>query len=142
MNFENANLYIHAVCTIAMFGLIWFVQIVHYPLFHQVGRDEFVAYELRHQRLTTIVVAPLMIGEMATALALLFLESELRWIWSLVGFGLVLLIWFSTLCLQMPCHRKLEGGYDADAVCRLVNTNWLRTLAWTARVGIAIALLI
>ncbi|HNO78427.1 MAG TPA: hypothetical protein PKN33_10245 [Phycisphaerae bacterium] len=141
MNFEIANLYIHAVCTIAMFGLIWFVQIVHYPLFHLVGRDEFVAYELRHQRLTTIVVAPLMIGEIATALALLYFESDLRWIWALVGFGLVFLIWLSTLCLQMPCHRKLESGYDAEVVRRLVRTNWLRAWAWAGRVVIAIYLL-
>ncbi len=38
---------IHAGCALFMAGLIWFVQVVHYPLFDQVGKAEFTAYASR-----------------------------------------------------------------------------------------------
>ena len=51
-------LLIHAGATLYMTGLIWFVQVVHYPLMARVGEDGFAEYEKHHQRLTTWVVAP------------------------------------------------------------------------------------
>ena len=39
--------------TLYMTGLIWFVQVVHYPLLGAVGGSEFSAYEQRHMSLTT-----------------------------------------------------------------------------------------
>jgi hypothetical protein len=30
-------------------------------------------------------------------------------------------------------HNALANGFDAQAHARLVDTNWIRTLAWTAR---------
>ncbi len=124
-----------------MFGLIWFVQIVHYPLFHWVGRDGFCEYERRHQRLTTWVVAPLMIGELVSSVLLLFQLDGVRWTWAFVGFCLVLLNWLSTIFLLVPCHRSLQDAYDEAVVCRLVRANWIRTFAWTARVYVAVYLL-
>ena len=52
-------LYLHAASTLSMVGLIWFVQVVHYPLFARVEQG-FIAYEQIHQQRTTWVVAPLM----------------------------------------------------------------------------------
>ena len=60
---------VHAAATIGMGGVAWFVQVVHYPLFALVGGD-FAAYEERHANRTTLVVAPLMTVEAATALVL------------------------------------------------------------------------
>ena len=56
------------LATAGMVGIIWFVQVVHYPLFTSVGRDAFVAYELRNTNLTSFVVGPFMAAEGATAL--------------------------------------------------------------------------
>jgi hypothetical protein len=53
--------------TLAMTGLIWFVQLVHYPLFGRVGPADFAQYLLSHQHRTTLIVAPLMLGEAGTA---------------------------------------------------------------------------
>ena len=36
----------HLTATASMAGIIWFVQVVHYPLFPLVGGDRFVAYDL------------------------------------------------------------------------------------------------
>ncbi|NIP85737.1 MAG: hypothetical protein GTO03_09310, partial [Planctomycetales bacterium] len=65
-------LLIQLATTLMMAGLIWFVQIVHYPLFAAVGEGEFPAFERKHQRLTTCVVAPLMLAELATAAGLVY----------------------------------------------------------------------
>ena len=117
-----------------MVGLIWLIQIVHYPLFAEVGRDGFRRYEMDHQRLTTYVVAPLMLAELATAVMLLWWRPAVistPWVW----LGLVLLgsIWIMTYAVQVPQHAELALSYDEAVQRRLVLGNWYRTLAWTAR---------
>jgi len=47
----------------------------------------------------------------------------------------------STGFWQVPAHRRLEGGFDVATHRRLVQTNWVRTVAWSARAVIALALL-
>jgi len=134
---------LHAVATIAMFGLIWFVQIVHYPMFHRVGSDGFATYEAQHQQRTTWVVAPLMAVEAVTSVALLWMsEGSTTRMMAVLGVVFIVVIWLSTILLQVPCHRKLEAGYDATIAQRLVITNWVRTLAWTCRAPLAIAFLL
>ncbi len=134
-------LWLHAASTLWMVGLIWFVQIVHYPLFALVGRDQFQLYESTHQRRTTLVVGPPMLIEAMTAV--LFVVAPPgdvpRWI-PLIGLALVVITWLSTALLQVPCHQRLADGFDDVIARRLVRTNWIRTIAWTARVPVLIAL--
>jgi hypothetical protein len=130
------------ISTWFLVGLIWTIQIVHYPLFAAVGHDRFVAYEASHTRLITWVVGPVMLVEAATAGLFVAMRpaSIPAWIpWT--GLGLVILIWISTAILQVPDHAKLANGFDAAAHAHLVGTNWLRTIAWTAR-GVILAVAI
>ena len=122
----------HAFCTFAMTGLIWFVQIVHYPLFASVGRERFIDYEKRHAQRTTWVVAPLMLGELFT-LAWLWQHGQRQAVGQWPGVALLALIWISTGLIQVPLHSRLERGFDEMAARRLVASNWIRTLAWSAR---------
>ena len=124
----------HALSTFSMVGIIWFVQIVHYPLFSQVGKDYFCAYELNHQRLTTWVVAPLMLVELFTAVLLIWYNPlEIGLTPLLIGMVLVIAIWLITFIVQVPQHASLVSSYDPIVQRRLVKYNWLRTVAWTAR---------
>jgi len=127
----------HAAATLFMVGLVWFVQVVHYPLLARVGRAGFVPYEAAHMRLTTRVVAPAMLAEAGLAVAILIAGAAPVGV-SLGGLALLLVVWGSTAALQVPCHRRLERGFDADAHRRLVRSNWLRTAAWTARAPLAL----
>lgn len=133
----------HAWATCGMAGLIWFVQIVHYPLMAKVGVEGYAAYQRSHEARTTWVVAPLMLIEAATSVALLWLMRAQPWgvaiAWT--GAGLLAVIWASTFLLQVPAHQQLGGGFDAQAHRRLVSSNWIRTFAWTARGVLAIVLL-
>ena len=53
----------HAASTLAMSGGIWFVQIVHYPLFALVADQALGRYEKEHVLRTGWVVGPLMVAE-------------------------------------------------------------------------------
>lgn len=132
-------LVVHAAATLMMAGAILIVQIVHYPLFAQVGMDNFAAYEEAHSSLITLVVGPLMLIEAVTAFLLLMDHPVAIPNWSVV-FGLVLVgvIWGSTLFLQVPQHGVLSMGFDAQAHGILVSTNWIRTIAWLLRGGLVL----
>jgi hypothetical protein len=124
----------HAAATLFMVGVIWFVQLVHYPLFARVGRPGFAAYSGSHARLTGLVVGPPVLLEAATAVALVVwtppgISVPLVW----AGLILVAGIWLSTAFLQSPRHTTLGRGFDPSAHRFLVTSNWLRTVLWSLR---------
>ena len=127
-------LLVHAAATLSMVGLIWFVQVVHYPLFGKVGGSGFREYELAHQHRTTLVVAPLMLVEALTAGLLIWLRpaflpaAAVLW-----GGGLVAFLWLSTFFWQVPAHERLAKSFDSATHRSLVRSNWVRTAAWTVR---------
>src|SRR5687767_1444080 len=112
---SQLTLLAHAASTLAMTGVIWFVQVVHYPLFAAVRREGFAAFESSHRRLTTWVVAPLMLVELITAAWLALRPAAAAapaWVpWT--GLALVAAIWLSTFLVQVPLHEKLSNGFDA-----------------------------
>lgn len=122
---------LHSAATWALAGLIWTIQLVHYPLFAQVGRDSFKAYHQRHTTQITWVVAPLMFLELLTAAALVMFGNRDPWL--LASLVPLAFNWLSTWRVQIPLHDKLAAGFDAQAHQRLVSTNWWRTAAWTSR---------
>ncbi len=128
---------VHLACTCAMTGLVWFVQVVHYPLFAAVGHDRFTAYEALHTGQTGLVVIPLMTLEAMTG-ALLLWRCPAGVPYSLVAIGVALLamIWASTFFVQVPLHQALSSGFEAEAHRRLVATNWLRTALWSLRAAL------
>lgn len=132
---------LHLLATGFLTGLIWFVQVVHYPLLAAVGARGFRAYERAHCRRTTWVVLPAMTAELGLAVWLVFAAPPAASGWTLVGLGLLLLIWASTFFVQVPCHDRLQAGFDPTAHARLVRSNWLRTAAWSLRLGVAAGLL-
>ena len=99
---------LHAASALFMTGLVWFVQIVHYPLLHHVGTTSFHHYEADHTRRTSPVVAPVMLFELASGVWLALapptgVESTLL----LANAVLLAVIWGSTFVLQTPLHRQL-----------------------------------
>lgn len=134
---------VHAFAAVYMCGLIWFVQVVHYPLHGLVGSNSFVRYQAAHVRRTAWVVMVPMLVELVSALLLIAcLPKGKYYALPVVGALLLLKAWVGTALLSVPAHRKLEEGFDAKAHTRLVSTNWVRTFAWTVRAPIAIGILI
>ena len=135
----NYFLLAHLAATLYMVGVVWFVQVVHYPLFSRVGPEKFSLYSEAHSRLTTYVVGPPMLTEAATALLLVFRRPEgVPLAAALIGLALVIVVWLSTALLQVPRHTTLGSGFDRRAWSGLVLSNWVRTVAWSARGGLVL----
>ena len=60
---------------------------------------------------------------------------------AIAGISLVAVIWLSTAFIQVPCHNRLVDGFDEEAHSRLVGSNWIRTVAWTIRGVLSLAML-
>jgi hypothetical protein len=135
----DAALWAQAFASCALAGLIWFVQVVHYPLLRQVGPDTFAAYHAAHTRRTTLVVAPLMLAEAIAALALVVASPGSAT--ARTGLVLVALLWASTFFVQVPIHNRLARGPHPADLTRLVRTNTLRTSLWTLRAVLALWML-
>ena len=122
-----------AAATLVMVGVIWMCQVAHYPLFGDIG-SALPEYQERNVRLTTRVVGLPMLVEAATVIALLIWRPAEIPLWiALLGAALLIVIWAATVLFSVPLHGRLGHGYDAATHRRLVTTNWIRTLAWSAR---------
>ena len=64
-------LYANTIATAVMVGVIWFVQVVHYPLLAQFGSTQSVAVAEQHQQRTGYVVGLPMLVEGVSTLWLL-----------------------------------------------------------------------
>ena len=123
--------------TLYLTGVIWLVQLVQYPFFSRVGAENFQQYHAAHTFWITPVVAPAMILELITAIFLIIYPPEnidIKLLW--LGLILAVTVWLSTFFLQVPMHEKLANGFDAEAHRFLINSNWVRTIAWTLRSGL------
>lgn len=119
-------------------GLIWTIQVVHYPSFAKFSPADFLAFHHFHTSRITLIVALPMVLELALAGLLLMNKPDaLLGFWpNVLLFGLVLVLWASTFLWAIPLHNRLEQGFDAGIIEQLVGMNWIRTLAWSLRLAI------
>jgi hypothetical protein len=135
----NLNFIVNSI----LVGLIWTIQVVHYPLFLKVGSENFVSYIKSHQNRISILVIPLMSIELLSSIFLYTVNPHIElkgtYLYSLI---IVILIWLLTFFVHMPQHKKLLSGFDRCTIKKLVNTNWIRTILWTIKVPIMFKALI
>lgn len=123
----------------AMVGVIWMVQVVHYPMLARFSAVSPAVEAVDHQRRITWVVGPLMAAEGVTALILLVDRPDtMSAVGAWTAAALLGVALGSTVLFQVPLHGRLAKAHDAEAAKRLIATNWIRTVAWTAR-GIVLA---
>ena len=135
-------LLVQFAATWTMVGIIWFVQVVHYPLFARVDDPGSGAYAVENQRRTTRVVGLPMAAEGITALWLVASPPDgLGRLLPAVGLVLLAVVLGSTVVVQVPAHAQLVDGHDPATVRRLVAGNWVRTAGWTAR-GVLVAAMV
>lgn len=136
-NWALIVLLVNVASTLFLVGLIWFVQVVHYPLFARIGMEEFTRYHAAHTSATTREVALPMLAEAVTSAVLAWsppTADAAAACW--VGLGLVIVIWTSTTMLQVPRHQTLATSFDTGTHRALVRTNWIRNVAWSVRGGL------
>ena len=131
-------LILNVACSGLMAGVIWVIQLVHYPLFVHVVEAEWREFHRQHTRRITWLVAPAMLGELLASAWLVTLLPTSALAWS--GLALVVTVFAVTAFVQVPLHARLSRARDASTIARLVRSNWPRTALWSARFAVSIAL--
>lgn len=109
--------------------LIWMVQLIIYPSFLYYEIDNLIVWHKKYTRLITIIVAPLMFGQLGCSLYEVVDGFQFL---STIKLGLILLVWLSTFLYFAPTHGKIsKGDFSHTTLHQLVNRNWLRTITWT-----------
>jgi hypothetical protein len=131
----------HVAVTWILIGMIWYVQLVHYPLLAIAGRaGDPAAVRGQARRMRWVMGLPMLV-ELLAALALVnWPPAPAAQGLALVGLGLLLVIWTSTLALQRPDSARLAQEFDPAIHARLVRSNWLRTVLWSLRGAVALGL--
>jgi uncharacterized membrane protein len=125
-------LVLHAILTLIFTGIIWFVQIVHYPLLKYV--DNIENYEKQHKKIVMIPAIIIMTLETITGvLLLLYKPNNVSYLSVYIGLILIAIIQYQTWFNQVPCHNKLSTGFSLESRDSLIKTNWIRTISYTLR---------
>ena len=122
----------HLIFTSIMTGVIWVIQIVHYPSFHFIEKELYTAFQKFHMNKISIIVIPIMLAELITGM-MLFLDKSSKSPFLIVSFVILILIWLITGVFFSKAHNELMTGYQELVVNQLVVMNWIRTLLWTLR---------
>ena len=123
--------FLNVISAFLLTGVIWTIQIVHYPSFRYIDKLSFTNFHNFHERRISIIVMPLMLIELITSIAL-YIHN----MWSIIfalNLLIVGLIWYSTFFVQVPIHSILSAKKDKNLIEKLVNTNWIRTFLWSIR---------
>ena len=136
MEFELL-LKVNFISTSIMVGVIWVIQLLHYPSFHFINDQKYIEFQHFHMQRISIIVIPAMLTELASALLLAyFFESSL----TIILLALVLGIWGITFIFFTNMHQKLTNGYDRSIFDSLVKINWSRTALWSLRLIILLSI--
>ena len=125
------------VSTSVMVGIIWIIQLLHYPTFNFISKKKYVEFQHFHMMRISFIVIPFMVLELTSAILLAYFFKAAITIILLV---LLLGIWVITFIFFTEMHQKLTGGYDRTIVYKLVQTNWSRTALWSLRLIILLAI--
>ncbi len=121
---------VHIVFSLYLFGVIWFVQVVHYPIFLYLNYDPAHNPFIFHQSRTGIAVMSAMAIELVSVVILMFIPYP-NFFAVLILLIFTLLIWITTFMIQVPCYNVLKREKNENVIYRLIWTNWLRTALWT-----------
>ena len=122
----------HLIFTSIMTGVIWVIQIVHYPSFHFIEKELYTAFQKFHMNKISIIVMPIMLAELITGI-MLFLDKSSKSPFLTISIIILVLIWLITGVFFSKAHNELMTGYQELVVNQLVVMNWIRTLLWTLR---------
>ena len=120
-----------------MFGLIVTTQLVTYPLFSSISNSGFTNYHFNYVSKISRIAGPAMLLELIIASFLLYSFGNLS---SKLIFLITVLIFLSTLLIQVPIHDRIKYKANNLLFKKLVMTNWIRTLLWSLKCILSISL--
>jgi len=132
---ETFFLLINLLSTILIAGILWFVQLVHYPLFNEIPAKNFINYGYYHSRKVSGIIKPLFIVDFTTLILLLILlGSNLSTNLMIVNVTIFIITIVLTQIIFIPIHQKLSKSPNSQTISQLIRLNWIRTLIWSLKV--------
>ncbi|MEM6525904.1 MAG: hypothetical protein AAF693_19040 [Bacteroidota bacterium] len=109
--------------------LIWLVQLIIYPSFQYIDKAQISEWHSKYTVLITIVVMPLMFGQVAFHILSLFKKVDTL---GVVQAALIAVVWAITFLKAVPLHNRIQSGVNfEESVSSLIQWNWPRTIIWT-----------
>ncbi len=124
-------LFLHVISCAWMSGLIWVMQVLHYPFFAKIRESEFANAHSSHTHRIIYLVGPPMFIEVITAIILIRDTDEP--ILFVINFIMIIFILMNTIFFSIPIHNGLRLIQDFKKIELLVLTNWPRTILWSLR---------
>ena len=118
------------ISSVYMCGVIWVIQLIHYPSFANIVPDQFLQFHSQHTMAMGYLVGPVMVIELAAGAWLLMHKTD---VFSVTHFICVIALWALTFFVSVPLHNKLALGHDLQIIKSLIHTNWPRTILWTSK---------
>ncbi|MEO1054729.1 MAG: hypothetical protein AAFX87_29120 [Bacteroidota bacterium] len=109
--------------------LIWIVQLVIYPSFKYYQEEDLRVWHSKYTGLVTLVVLPLMFGQVIIYGLTLWEGFETI---AVIQSVLVIGTWLVTFLKAVPLHNHIQDGRDVKKSIRLlIQWNWTRTFLWS-----------
>lgn len=126
---DHVALAIQFASCLFMTGVISVIQLIHFPSFARIDRQQFTLFHRHHSTALSLIAGPAMVGEL---LSTLWLARD--WAtWPILSAVSVVALWAATFFISVPAHNRLAEGFDEGLWRRLVATNWLRSAIWSVR---------
>lgn len=138
MNIDSLAWGLQIASCLFMAGVISIVQLIHYPSFRLIDRNQFSKFHAEHTQALGIIAGPSMLIELVTAIWI----CQSGEVWLMANLAAVVALWIITFGVSVPAHNRLASGFDEAAWLRLVRSNWLRTLLWISRGALMISFLV
>ena len=124
---------IKEIANIVNFGLLvltWMVQLIVYPGLQYYNADNLAKWHQAYTPAISIVVIPLMFGQLFISGYLVFNKTHYL---NIIVMILVILVWIITFAMAVPAHNKIASGIEPyKQIAELIKINWYRTIIWTS----------
>ena len=131
-------LLINIILNSILVGIILLTQFVNYPLFKKINND-FECFHTDYTYRIGYLVAPIMILELIVVTLILFNNVVNNFI--IIITLTTILIWASTFFIQVPIHNKIGHRKDIRKINKLIQSNFIRTILWSAKLFFSILLI-
>ena len=109
--------------------LIWLVQLIIYPSFEYIDKTRLSIWHEKYTVLITIVVMPLMIGQVILHASALWRSVNTL---AMLQAVFIALCWIVTFFRAVPLHNQLQQAISVDkTIIALIHWNWPRTILWS-----------
>ena len=118
-----------------MIGVILMTQLITYPSFLKIDKNEFVSFHKKYVRNISFIAVPIMILELLTLVYMNVYINNLLFMKSLL---VLIVIWLVTFIIIVPIHNQLSKKFEIEKIVSLIRYNWIRTVLWLSKIFIII----